>query len=253
MPYNRPSSFPRAATTKWKQLSRRGSSRGTQYRLGRHWLLDFSGAGPLEWLRLSQRLCRSWRPRLRQGCQPLPLHRQYLQLQWRRRGRTFGISARDIRTSAPCRPRGRSSRWNSRIACDMCKINKSTKQPIRNKPGKIEITERLQLVSTDLLDSVTPAARGNYHFMAKYSDHCTKFQGGLLHIDKGQGPDDFSQIFARLSHASRTSPPILACRWRWRVSRPTTAATTAEPQRLSSKTASANGAGVRSWMWLSVC
>ena len=65
---------------------------------------------------------------------------------------------------------------DSLTACDICTINKGAKQPTRNKPGKTEITERLQLVSTDLLGPVTPAARGIYHFMAKYSNHFTKFK-----------------------------------------------------------------------------
>ena len=65
--------------------------------------------------------------------------------------------------------------------CDIHKINNRTKPPIRKEPGKTEITGRLQLVSTDLIGSVKPAARGNYHFIANY-------------------------------FASRASPPPLACR-----------------------------------------
>ena len=48
-----------------------------------------------------------------------------------------------------------------------------TKQSIRNKLCKIDIAERLQLISTDLLGPVTPMTRGNYRFMAKYADHYT--------------------------------------------------------------------------------
>ena len=61
-------------------------------------------------------------------------------------------------------------------ACDIYKINSETKQPIRNDAGKIEITERVQLISTDLLGTVTRAARGNCHFMANCPDHYTKFK-----------------------------------------------------------------------------
>ena len=65
---------------------------------------------------------------------------------------------------------------DSLTACDIYKINNGTKQLIRNKPGKTELTRQLQLVSTDILGPVTPAARGNYRFMAKFSDHYTKFK-----------------------------------------------------------------------------
>ena len=56
---------------------------------------------------------------------------------------------------------------DSLTACDNYKINKL---------GETEIMKRLQLVSTNLLGPVTPAARGNYRSMAKYSDHFTRFK-----------------------------------------------------------------------------
>ena len=65
---------------------------------------------------------------------------------------------------------------DSLTACDMYNINNGIKQLIRNNPGKTEITGRLQLVSPVLLGPVTPAARGDYRFMAKCSDHYTKFK-----------------------------------------------------------------------------
>ena len=65
---------------------------------------------------------------------------------------------------------------DSLTACDIYKINNGTKQLIRNAPGKTEITGWLQLVSINLLGSVTPAARGNYRFLAKWSDHHIKFK-----------------------------------------------------------------------------
>ena len=67
----------------------------------------------------------------------------------------------------------------SLTVCDICKIKKGTKEPTRNE-GKTESTERPQLLSADLLGTVTPAVRGNYHFMAKYSDHYTKFEAIYL-------------------------------------------------------------------------
>ena len=69
---------------------------------------------------------------------------------------------------------------DSLTACDIYKINKGPKQPIHNGSGKSEITERLQLVSTDLLGSVTLAARGNYRFITKYFDHYTRFKAVYL-------------------------------------------------------------------------
>ena len=74
---------------------------------------------------------------------------------------------------------------DSLTACDIYRINNSTKQPIRNEPGKTEITAWLQLVSTNLLGPVTPAARGNYRFMAKCSDHYITFRA--VHIITAKG------------------------------------------------------------------
>ena len=65
---------------------------------------------------------------------------------------------------------------DSLTACDIGKVNKGTKQPFRNEPGKTEIKERLKFASTDLLSPVMPAARANYRFMVRYSDHYTKFK-----------------------------------------------------------------------------
>ena len=73
---------------------------------------------------------------------------------------------------------------DSIVACNVCKIKKGTKQPIHNKPDKTEIPERLQLFSTDILEPVTPAARGNYRFLVKCSDHYTKFKAVYLFLKK---------------------------------------------------------------------
>ena len=73
---------------------------------------------------------------------------------------------------------------DSLTVCNICKVNKGTKRTFRNEAGKTEITERLQLVSTDLLSPVTPAARGNFRFIAKGSDHCTKFRAIYLILTK---------------------------------------------------------------------
>ena len=47
---------------------------------------------------------------------------------------------------------------DSLTACDIYKINNDIKQPIRNDPGKSEVTERLQLGSTNLSGPVTRRA-----------------------------------------------------------------------------------------------
>ena len=51
-----------------------------------------------------------------------------------------------------------------------------SRQPIFNELDKAEITKRLDLVRTDLSGSMTPTARRNNHFVAKCSDHYTKFK-----------------------------------------------------------------------------
>ena len=64
---------------------------------------------------------------------------------------------------------------DSPTTCDIYKTNNSTKQPIRNEPGKTEIMEWLQFVSTGILSPVTPAAR--CRFMIKCFEHYTRFKG----------------------------------------------------------------------------
>ena len=95
-------------------------------------------------------------------------------------GRTSGTSTGEIRTSAPCRlretspKRGRFHRFSDRVR--HLQITKGTKQPVRNEQGKTDITERLQLERSSLLEPVIPPAHGNCRIMAKYSDHYTKFK-----------------------------------------------------------------------------
>ena len=69
----------------------------------------------------------------------------------------------------------RISFTDSLTTYDICKVNKGTKPLLRMETGKTEITDRLQLVSTNILGPVTSMARGNNRFMAKYSDHYNKF------------------------------------------------------------------------------
>ena len=60
--------------------------------------------------------------------------------------------------------------------CETCKINKSTQQkhPKTSRPDPS--SERLKLVSTDLLGPVTPKAIGEYAYMAKYTDHHSRLK-----------------------------------------------------------------------------
>ena len=58
-----------------------------------------------------------------------------------------------------------------RTACNIYKIKNDIKQQFFTKPGKIDIMERIQVVSPDLICFVTPAARGYSLFMAKCTDH----------------------------------------------------------------------------------
>lgn len=64
---------------------------------------------------------------------------------------------------------------DSLTACETCAIDNSTQQSIHKKAGNTKITERLQLVSTDVLGPVTSAERGNFSYMVKYSNYYTKY------------------------------------------------------------------------------
>ena len=61
-------------------------------------------------------------------------------------------------------------------ACDTCTINKSTQQkhPKISRPDPS--SERLKLVSTDLLGPGTPKAIEGYAYMAKYTDHHSRLR-----------------------------------------------------------------------------
>ena len=56
-------------------------------------------------------------------------------------------------------------------ACETCKINQSTQQKHHKTSLPDPSSERLKLVSTDLLEPVTPKAIGGYAYMAKYTDN----------------------------------------------------------------------------------
>ena len=156
----------------------------------------------------------------------------------------------------------RANFTDSLITCDICKINKGTKQPIRNKPGNTRIAKRLQLVSTDLLGPVTPVTRANYRFMAKYSFHYTNFKAVYSISTKDKAlttlakfvqdfvmPLELRFLHLRIDDGSSsllTTTTTTARPWQSssRSARPT----------LQSKIASANGKGARSWTtWPGVC
>ena len=61
-------------------------------------------------------------------------------------------------------------------ACETCKINKITQQKHLKTSRPDPSSERLKLVSTDLLGPVTPKAIGGYAYMAKYTDHHSRLK-----------------------------------------------------------------------------
>ncbi len=60
-------------------------------------------------------------------------------------------------------------------ACGTCKINKSTQQD-HPKNVSTDITRRLQVVSTDLIGPIFPAAIGGFNYMAKFTDHVSRLK-----------------------------------------------------------------------------
>ena len=126
---------------------------------------------------------------------------------------------------------------------------------------KTDITGWLQLVSTDLLGLVAPAAPGNYRFMTKYFDYYTKFKA-VYFIDEGQSIDDSGQNWCKTSSCFSKFTSIACVPMAAASSLPTTTATTARLRRscsnlarptLQSTTVSANGTGAQSWAWPGAC
>ena len=60
--------------------------------------------------------------------------------------------------------------------CVTCKLNNSVQQDHPSSVDSSNILERLQLVSTDLTGPITPTAQGGYRYMAKFTDHFTRFK-----------------------------------------------------------------------------
>ena len=54
--------------------------------------------------------------------------------------------------------------------------NKSTQQNHPKTANADYITERLQLVSTDILGPVTPTAIGGFKYMAKFTDYFSRLK-----------------------------------------------------------------------------
>ncbi|CAN0058642.1 unnamed protein product [Sphacelaria rigidula] len=60
--------------------------------------------------------------------------------------------------------------------CDTCMLNKSTQQNHPKTADFSSVTERLQLVTTDLSGTITPTALGGYRYMAEFTDHCSRLK-----------------------------------------------------------------------------
>ncbi|CAM9901908.1 unnamed protein product [Sphacelaria rigidula] len=60
--------------------------------------------------------------------------------------------------------------------CVTCKINKSVQKDRPKTVNSTNISERLQLVSTDLTGPITPMAQRGYRYMAKFTDLFTCFE-----------------------------------------------------------------------------
>ena len=117
-----------------------------------------------------------------------------------------------------------------RTACNIHKIKNGIKQQFFNKPDKIDVTERIQVVSPDFISFVMPAARGNSLFMAKCSDHYNKLKAVYFIWTKDkklttlvQFVQDFSSCLP--DFASNTYVPMAAV-----STSPTAIATKARPR-----------------------
>ena len=68
------------------------------------------------------------------------------------------------------------SLMDSFSACDTCHVNKSTQQAHPKTANRDSITERLQLVTTDLMGPISPPAIGNFSYIAKFTDYLTRLK-----------------------------------------------------------------------------
>ncbi|CAN0579923.1 unnamed protein product, partial [Laminaria digitata] len=88
---------------------------------------------------------------------------------------------------------------DSLSACDMCKISKSTQRNHPKKSRPDPASERLKLVSTDLLGPVTPKAIGSYSYMAKYTDHHTRLKAVYFIYKKSDTPHTLCKFIQDLA------------------------------------------------------
>lgn len=62
------------------------------------------------------------------------------------------------------------------ISCDSCMMNECTQQNDPKTTDSDNITDHLQLVSTDILGPVTPIAIGGVRYMAKLTDYFNRLR-----------------------------------------------------------------------------
>ena len=64
---------------------------------------------------------------------------------------------------------------DSLISCSACKIGKSTQKPHAKSTSHDWVTEPLQVVTTDLMGTISPATLGNSNYIAKFTDVYSRF------------------------------------------------------------------------------
>ena len=64
---------------------------------------------------------------------------------------------------------------DSLMSCSACKIGKSTQKPHIKSISRDWVTEPLQVVTTDLMGPISPAALGNSTYLAKFTDVYSRF------------------------------------------------------------------------------
>ena len=65
---------------------------------------------------------------------------------------------------------------DSLTACSTCRIQKSTQAAHPKTADRGAVTQRLQLVCTDLLGPLHPPAIGDFSYMAKFTDYSTRLK-----------------------------------------------------------------------------
>ena len=64
---------------------------------------------------------------------------------------------------------------DSLVSCSVCKIGKSAQKPHTQNKSYDWVTKPLQVVTTDLMGPISPAALGNSNYIAKFTDVYSRF------------------------------------------------------------------------------